>query len=44
MLIDLNKDGDSSPLWKLLSLKMEAILKEKTFIVPSSILPLVHYI
>jgi hypothetical protein len=35
MLIDLNKDGDSSPLWKLLLVKMEAIPKEKTLIVPS---------
>jgi hypothetical protein len=35
MLIDLNKDGDSAPLWKLLLVKMEAIPKEKTLIVPS---------
>jgi hypothetical protein len=44
MLIDLSKDGDSSPLWKLLSVKMEVIPKEKTLIVLSFNLPLVHYI
>jgi hypothetical protein len=35
MLIDLNKDGDSSLLWKLLSIEMEAIPKEITLIVLS---------